>query len=68
MIKKIDERIIFTSLFAIIILGAFLNQTKEQISYYATLLFIALIVAGNLGYLYSKLRARYKTQGYNYPG
>jgi len=58
MIMKIDERIIITSLFAIIALGAFLNQTKEQISYYATLFFIALILAGNLGYFYSKLRQR----------
>jgi hypothetical protein len=58
MIKKIDERVIITSLFAIVALGAFLNQTKEQISQYAALFFIALIVAGNLGYFYSKLRKR----------
>jgi len=56
MIKKIDERIIITSLLLIIALGIFLNQTKQQISYYAALLFIALIIAGNAGYLISRLR------------
>lgn len=56
MSKKLDERIIVASLFLIIALGLFLNQTNEQISYYAALFFIALIMAGNAGYLYYRLR------------
>ncbi|KON30541.1 hypothetical protein AC482_03550 [miscellaneous Crenarchaeota group-15 archaeon DG-45] len=49
---QVDLRIIYTSLIIIVILAVLMGLTSEKISSLLMLFFIAIIIIGNVGYLY----------------
>ncbi len=49
-----ERRILYVSLFLIIVLAAVIHLSPDQLTSLAALFFVAVVAAGNIVYLYSR--------------